>query len=431
MRGKSTIVTITTALILVLALLAPICHSVDIGKESAYDPHGPIRINSNADFDEAHGVVNWASGNGTVSFLTSAKAASLQITAGAAGVAGLQSYQYTHYNPGKSRLILMTFAADPNANGWGANQKFEVGYFDDDNGVFARFNSGGPYFVQRSSVSGAPVDTAVAQASWNIDTLDGSGGVGNPSGVTLDEESSQILVIDLQFLGVGRVRIGFVISGFIFFAHAFNFANLNSGMYMQTATLPVRWMLTDTGTAGFNASEAYCCMVTTEGGNEQDRGIPFSVGNPPGTLITAASGTDTHLVPIRPKLLFNALANRIWNILESVEVLNTGSNEVLCKVWYAAPPTPVGAYADVDTSDSGMEYIISATHAPGSGICIAQFTVAATAQNKGSGAFAVQSRLPIGLNRAASAQAGEITLTAAEIGGTSAVMGIISWREIR
>lgn len=372
-----------------------------------------------------------SSGNGTASFLSNARAASLAITAGAPGVAGLQSYQYTHYNPGKSHLILVTFDADPNANTFGANQKFEVGYFDDDNGIFARFDSTGPQFVQRSSVSGAAVDTAVAQASWNVDTLDGAGGVGNPSGVSLDETKSQILVIDLQFLGVGRVRIGFVISGFIFFAHEFNFANLNNGMYMQSATLPVRWMLTDTGVAGFNNSEAYCCMVTTEGGNEQDRGIPFSIGNPPGTLITAASGADTHLVTIRPKLTFNALANRIWNLLESVEVLNTGSTEVLCKVWYGAPPTPVGAYADVDLSDSGMEYIISATHAAGTGICIARFTVPASAQVKGSGGFAVQSRLPIGLNRAAAAQVGQITLTAAGIGGTSAVMGIISWREIR
>ena len=371
-----------------------------------------------------------SSGNGTVSFLSSAKAASLQITAGAAGVAGLQSYQYTHYNPGKSHLILLTFAADPNANGWGANQKFEVGYFDDDNGIFARFNSGGPYFVQRSSVSGAPVDTAVAQASWNIDTLDGTGGVGNPSGVTLDEESSQILVIDLQFLGVGRVRIGFVISGFIFFAHAFNFANLNSGMYMQTATLPVRWMLTDTGTAGFNASEAYCCMVTTEGGNEQDRGIPFAIGNPPSAPITAASGIDTALIAIQPLLTFNGLPNRIWNLLESAEVLNTGSTEVICKVWYGAPPG-LGAWAAVDASDSGMEYNITGAHAAGTGIVIAQFTVPASAQVKGTGAFAVNSRLPIGLNRAATTPVGPITLTASGIGGTSPCVGTISWREIR
>lgn len=374
---------------------------------------------------------NISSGNGTVSFLSAAKAASLQITAGAAGVAGLQSYQYTHYNPGKSHLVLVTFCADPNNNGFNANQKFEVGYFDAGNGIFSRFDSTGPQFVQRSSVSGAPVDISVAQANWNVDTLDGTGGVGNPSGVNLDFTKSQILVVDLQFLGVGRVRVGFVISGYIFFAHVFNFANLNSGMYMQTATLPVRWALTDTGTAGFNASEAYCCMVTTEGGNEADRGIPFTAGNPVATPITAAAGTDTHLITIRPKLTFNGLANRIWNILESVEVLNIGSNPVRVKVWYSAPPTPVGAYADVDTSDSGMEYIISATHAPGTGIEIARFGVPASAQVKGTGDFLVRSRLPIGLNAAAAAQVGEITLTANGIGGTSAVLGAISWREVR
>jgi len=34
-------------------------------EESQYTPHLPIRINSNADFDEAHGVMNWDTGNGT------------------------------------------------------------------------------------------------------------------------------------------------------------------------------------------------------------------------------------------------------------------------------------------------------------------------------------------------------------------------------
>ena len=35
--------------------------------EPVYVPHLPIRINSNADFDQAHGLVNWATGNGTLS----------------------------------------------------------------------------------------------------------------------------------------------------------------------------------------------------------------------------------------------------------------------------------------------------------------------------------------------------------------------------
>jgi parallel beta-helix repeat protein len=60
---------------MVLALLSPICHSASDYDASiavienngeVYTPHAPIRINSNADFDAAHGIVNWATGNGTV-----------------------------------------------------------------------------------------------------------------------------------------------------------------------------------------------------------------------------------------------------------------------------------------------------------------------------------------------------------------------------
>ncbi len=38
---------------------------VIVGEVFSLTTHLPIRINSNADFDEAHGVVNWATGNGT------------------------------------------------------------------------------------------------------------------------------------------------------------------------------------------------------------------------------------------------------------------------------------------------------------------------------------------------------------------------------
>jgi len=42
-----------------------VSNEINIAVVSPYTPHAPIRINSNADFDAAHGVVNWATGNGT------------------------------------------------------------------------------------------------------------------------------------------------------------------------------------------------------------------------------------------------------------------------------------------------------------------------------------------------------------------------------
>ena len=65
-------------------------------------------------------------------------------TSTAAHYAILQSRQYIRYIPGKSHLVLMT-------------------------GIFAPGTPTSVGFVNRTSTSGAVVDTEVLQASWNID----------------------------------------------------------------------------------------------------------------------------------------------------------------------------------------------------------------------------------------------------------------------
>ena len=52
---------------IVLAMFSTMSKSASFEEISTdYVPHAPIRINSNADFDEAHGVVNWATGDGSL-----------------------------------------------------------------------------------------------------------------------------------------------------------------------------------------------------------------------------------------------------------------------------------------------------------------------------------------------------------------------------
>ncbi len=369
-----------------------------------------------------------SSGNGTVAFDANKRAAILDVAAGAPGVAGLQSYQYAHYNPGKSQLIFMTQNPNPNGLIPVDGQRIEAGYFDDDNGLFARVDHLGGHFVRRSSVSGAPVDEVVDTADWNIDTMDGSGDPANPSGILLNPIASQILVIDFQFLGVGRVRMGFDISGVVYFAHEFQFANIGSGMYMQSGTLPVRWQVVDTTVTGWTHAEAYCSMVAAEGGAEENRGIPLAVGKVATTVIPAA--VDTHLLSIQASLLFAGQVNRIWNVLESINVLNTGNNEIIVKVWYDANlAAPV--WNPVDASDSGMEVSLVGTHTPGTGIKIAEFYVPATNQSKDAGAFTVKSRLPIAVDRAGTGRVGMISVTAQAIAAASAAWAAIAWREVR
>lgn len=112
-----------------------------------------------------------------------------------------------------------------------------VGYFDDDSGIYLEVYNGSVKVVIRSKVSGSVVNTEVAQANWNLDKLDGSG----PSRATLDITKAQILMIDLQWLGVGRVRIGFVVNGVTYYVHQFLHANKISTVYMSNANF--RWAL--------------------------------------------------------------------------------------------------------------------------------------------------------------------------------------------
>lgn len=166
------------------------------------------------------------------------------------------------YQPGKSLQVLQTFVMNPPQTGL----RQRIGYFGTNNGFFLEQNGNSVRFVSRSYVTGSAVDTPVEQADWNMDTLDGKG----PSGITLDLTSPQIMFTDIEWLGVGSVRMGFVIDGKLIHCHSFHHANSNTspkGAYMQTACLPVRAEIENTGNTTSNSTlKVVCTSVISEGG---------------------------------------------------------------------------------------------------------------------------------------------------------------------
>ena len=166
------------------------------------------------------------------------------------------------YQPGKSLQILQTFIMNPAK----AGLRQRIGYFGTNNGFFLEQNGTNIRFVSRSSVTGTPVDTPVEKADWNMDPLDGTG----PSQLTLDLTSPQIMFTDIEWLGVGSVRMGFVINGQLIHCHTFHHANLDTspkGAYMQTACLPVRVEIENfTDTASNSTIKIVCTSVISEGG---------------------------------------------------------------------------------------------------------------------------------------------------------------------
>ncbi|MFN9905364.1 MAG: hypothetical protein ACK56F_04465, partial [bacterium] len=108
-----------------------------------------------------------------------------------------------------------------------------VGYYGASNGMYLELANNDLNFVERSSSTGSLVETRVAKANWNIDPLDGTG----PSNLTLDITKSQILWMDIEWLGLGTVRLGFVINGKFIHCHSFHHANIITGTYITTASL--------------------------------------------------------------------------------------------------------------------------------------------------------------------------------------------------
>ena len=205
------------------------------------------------------------------------------------------------YQPGKSLLIMTTFVPSTPKE----NLRQRVGYFGADNGIYfeiAGIGSTSISFVERSLSLGT--ETRVPQSEWNIDKLDGTG----VSGITLDPSKAQILWTDIEWLGLGTVRIGFVIDGQFIHCHSFHHANLIQSTYITTASLPLRYEIANTGvTTSSSILKQVCSTVISEGGYEL-RGLQQAIGTPitsPVGLTTA--GTYYTVISLRLKTSPNRL----------------------------------------------------------------------------------------------------------------------------
>jgi hypothetical protein len=224
------------------------------------------------------------SGSGTSSTYSSFTASStLSVSANTAGKRIRQTYMRFNYQPSKSQLVFLTGVLKKSGGGNGIISR--MGIFDDDNGIFLQRSGSTISLVVRSSVSGSVLDSnSATQANWNIDTMDGNG----LSHVELDFSKSQILVIDFEWLGVGCVRIGFVVDGKVFYCHQFNHANNISGVYMSTPNLPLRYEIQNSGVGVASSIECICGAVISEGGKEDiGTNLYLSTGTSPVSLTKA------------------------------------------------------------------------------------------------------------------------------------------------
>src|SRR5512139_486808 len=365
--------------------------------------------------------------SGAIAHDATNSAADLSISA-ATGLAAMQSYRWIKYQPGKSQMALITFTFGAAA----ANVTRRVGLFNATNagatvtiidGILLE-QTGASTVNLRIVNSGTQADETIAQAAWNLDKLDGTG----DSGITLDLSKSQILVIDFQWLGVGRVRVGFDIDGTVVYAHEFLHANSVTDVYMQTATLPIRAELT-TGASETAAMSFVCASVVSEGGQDDVQGYTFATE----FTGTAGNGAQVHLGSLRPFTAFNSIAPRYPFVIQTIETIVTGNTPVLFEVVYGATfsagPTWAGA---AFSAYSGAEITTAAGTIATSPIVAYSFYNASSATNRQSASRDISSLYPLTLNAAAAQRAlGTVSIYATGIGATSACRAVLVWKEVR
>lgn len=353
----------------------------NVGSATNLDAFGRMRFSQPVTlFDSFYryrdnGQFSYSSNNtGSTTFNSDQACVKLNVGPGS-GAVYRESSRVFAYQPGKSLLILQSFTFAQLTPGL----RQRVGYFDAANGIYFQASEDTLSFVRRSSVGGSLSELTVSQPNWNYDSLDGNG----PSGIVLNTAATQILFIDIEWLGVGTVRAGFVINGAFHVCHLFHHANLsgNTLPYMSTACLPLRAELETLSPVGGQYSAAMICStVISEGGYElrgKSRCLAWPILDVPFNL--AAKNTLYPVISIRLKqgnMGAVVLPSNIHLVSTTVSiyrwVLTIGSTISGGGAWQSA-----GA-------DTSVEYKMDATSTITDGTIVKQGLFSATGPNSPS-----------------------------------------------
>lgn len=272
----------------------------------------------------------------------------LSVSATTAGTRVRQTKMRFNYQPGKSQLVLKTFVfSSGNVSGITRRE----GIYNSDNGLFFEDNGVNYGFVRRTFVSGSPVDVRVAQSAWNVDRMDGTGA----SGITLDFTKTQILVIDFEWLGVGRVRFGFNVDGVTYVCHEFLNANNLADVYISTPNLPLRSEIINNGTGPASSMSCICASVMSEGGLEDIGAVRYASTD--GTHVDANTENEVYAIigmRLKTEYLGSTVKNLNYALLESA-----GSKELEWILYLN--PTVAGTFTFVGEPQSSIEIARGAT----------------------------------------------------------------------
>ncbi len=291
------------------------------------------------------------SGGGSIQYLQNQAAAELKIDGGLSGEAIHQTKRYHHYMPGKSQFILSSFVFGIKNIGTIKN----TGYFDNRNGIFFQQNGDGKLrFILRSYTTGAVEERLIEQFNWNGDKADGSG----KTGFVLDISKAQLLFIDFQWLGVGKVNCGFINKNDYILCHTFYNSNILDKVFITSGNLPVRCQIARDQVLADGVSMTQICSTVISEGGYVESGRDWSYGT--SEVKTLSDDNETGILAIKLKDSFGTYSypNRMTVRMGNVSTLSSGENIIyyIKKVSYGSSLT--ATWTDID-EESGVQFTTS------------------------------------------------------------------------
>lgn len=331
-----------------------------LGRWRVANPYTHIDL-SNIGGSHSMDLYNAVTGTGSITDDVASSTVSLQAVGSGAASAVLQSRRKGIYQPGKGLLAYVSGVLNAGLNA--ATVATRIGYFDTANGYYFQFKNGLVSIVKRSSSDGGedPIETSVAQTSWNVNQL-----LGSQLQPVLDPTKALIFWFAMEGLGIGFVDCGVLIDGVYITCHRFVHSNVSTLPDITQASLPIRWEVEST--AGAGKMTAISGSVVSEGGY-CELGRMFSVNRG-----TSGRATKNVLRPFMAIRLRDGSNSNLTAFITAANTISSTGANFYVELWRfvdTVDTTILGGPAPTWTAantDSNVEFTInSTTFSPASG----------------------------------------------------------------
>ena len=242
------------------------------------------------------------------------------------------------YQPGKSQLFQATFSnfqletnVIKRVGGFTSttastyNSVFD-GYFLESNGVTNTIS----FQIWRSGTTVYSAATTV----WDNNGFD-------PVGINWS--NTNLMSVDYQWLGVGRMRFGLDIAGQLFYFTEHNCANNEPNVYMSSPNQPIRYEIRQVG-VGSGYFDMICSQVSSEGALN---GLYSTVGVINSTIANLnSSGTKYPYIGYRLKQSYKSVTSQY----SSLSILNTSNDNYLVTIEYNPTLSVTPSWTDIPNS---------------------------------------------------------------------------------